>query len=151
MSFFHFIEACPNKIGRKPLEFVVHFQWWNLERYDCSLNRRYSSTYMYSRWLVCIVDVTLRKNRILYFNGTLTFFIDSLIYTVVIHTKAWFSWFKGKTRYRRWPGLLYIAFKAGIACFWKICWEPGFTGFVTSTLFNQPFAQLVQPWRFNPG
>ena len=38
----------------KPLKFVVHFQWWNLEHPDCSLNRRYSTTcvYMYSRWLV---------------------------------------------------------------------------------------------------
>ena len=67
---FHWSLSKLNTCRMKPLKFVVHFQWWNLERPNCSLNRRYSTTcmYMYSRWLVCIVDVTLRKHIILYFN-----------------------------------------------------------------------------------
>ena len=91
---FHWSLSKLNTCRIKPLRFVVRFQWWNLERPDCSLNRRYSSTSVRTlipEWLVhvCIVDVTLRKHRILYFNDPF-FVINGLIYTVVHHTKAWF-------------------------------------------------------------
>ena len=42
-----------------------------------------------------------------------------------------------KLIYEQITGLkLYIAFKAGLACFSKIFWEPGFTRFVKNTLFK---------------
>ena len=128
---FHWSLSKLNTCRMKPLKFAVHFQWWNLERPDCSLNRRYGTTcmYLYSRWLVCIVDVTLRKHRILYFNDTF-FVTNGLIYTVLHHTKAcFFQRINTNTADNR-AFLIYIAFKAGIACFSKIFWEPGFTRFV---------------------
>ena len=60
---------------------------------------------------------------------------------IVEEQEAWVS----KTLSSVLKRAIYIAFKAGIACFSKIFWEPGFTRFVTSTLFNQAnFAQLLQ-------
>ena len=94
---FHWSLSKLNTCRMKPLKFVVHFQWWNLERPDCSLNRTYSTTCNVCTCTpddlyVGIVDITLRKHRILYFNDT-SFVINGLIYTVqnvVYHTKAWF-------------------------------------------------------------
>ena len=137
-----------NTCRMKPLKFVVHFQWWNLERPNCSLNRRYSTTcmYMYSRWLVCIVAVTLRKHIILYFKDTF-FAINGLIYTVVHHTKAC-PWFFQRINTNTADNRAFFAFKAGFS---KIFWEPGFTTFVKNALFNQTnFSQyngssLVKP------
>ena len=60
---------------------------------------------------------------------------------IVEEQEAWVS----KTLSSVLKRAIYVAFKAGIACFSKIFWEPGFTRFVTSTLFNQAnFAQLLQ-------
>ena len=60
---------------------------------------------------------------------------------IVEEQEAWVS----KTLSSVLKRAIYIAFKAGIACFSKIFWEPGFTRFVTSTLFNQAnFAHLLQ-------
>ena len=98
---------------------------------------------------VCIVDVTLRKHRILYFNDPF-FVINGLIYSVVHHTKAWFFQRINMNTADNRAFFIIIAFKAGIACFSKIFWEPGFTRFVKNTLFNQTnFSQLVQAW-LNP-
>ena len=48
---FHWSLSKLNTCRMKPLKFVVHFQWWNLEHPDSSLNRRYSTTCMYSTYI----------------------------------------------------------------------------------------------------